>query len=308
MGDAAVVVTSDGDHVRRRPRVRDARRRRCASATFTQLQDLARRCSGMQGITRRRRALRRRDDHDRSRSTCSSSRGASACRRSARTCPPTVDLAYTVQDGLVVLGVGTRLRQGVLDTKPGQSLADQQRYQDAMASSARRTAARRTSTSRPASMRSRTLALPRPRPDGAEYQRDVQPYLEPLDAAAWSADRSTAAMPDPRSGSPPTRRRASSIPPATSPGGDPPPHGRQDPSDPRRCDEAADLPARRRRQPLRARWAGDRHDRALQPPHRTDRALHRRGQGQGLARRRAPSPPTPSPACSGARASLPAAK
>ena len=43
------------------------------------------------------------------------------------------------------------------------------------------------------------------------------------------------------------------------------------------------LPAGRRRQPLRPRRARDRHDRALQPPHRPDRARRRRGQGQGLA-------------------------
>ena len=66
-------------------------------------------------------------------------------------------------------------------------------------------------------------------------------------------------------------------------------HGSSHPPDPRRRDEAADLPLRRGRQPQRPRRPRARHPRALQPAHGAGRDQGRRREGEGLARQGRPA-------------------
>ena len=229
--------------------------------------------------------------------------------------PAELKVSYAVTDEVVVLGVGTDF------TRPSSMPATG-------GARSRRPSASPSRWPRPAPptrpVLGRCRRSPRPRRDAAvredkaEYEADVKPYLEAFDSVIGTFTPGTDLRPRHASSSRVRRlisrhhhpTAQSDADPAQGPchGGAPHTHGRSHPPDPRRRDQAADLPACRRRQPFRPRRARDRHDRALQPPHRPDRAPDRRGQGQGLAVEGRPAAATPSAACSSKPASLPAAK
>ena len=159
----------------------------------------------------------------------------------------------------------------------------------------------------------RASSRPLPAEDQATTRRELEPYLEPFDCVIGDVTPGDDSTAEPSSSACPrlTAHRLDRPPRRPCPGPtaeETAPHGRSHSPDPRRRDQAADLPARRRRQPHRPRRARDRHDRALQPPHGPDRARCRRGQGQGLAVEGRPARPTPSRACSSNAGILPAAK
>ena len=102
--------------------------------------------------------------------------------------PKTIDLAYTVQNGAVVIGVGSAFVKSVVDTTAGHSLADQPRYKDAMALIGASNSGQAYADLAVGLEAIEERALPKASADErARFERDIQPYLEPLDAAAWSA-------------------------------------------------------------------------------------------------------------------------
>jgi hypothetical protein len=102
--------------------------------------------------------------------------------------PPTLDLAYTVQKGVVVIGVGAEFVKSVVDTTAGHSLADQQRYKDAMTLVGASNSGQAYADVAVGLEAVEERLLPEASADErAAFERDIAPYLEPLDAAAWSA-------------------------------------------------------------------------------------------------------------------------
>ena len=102
--------------------------------------------------------------------------------------PKTLDLAYTVQKGVVVIGVGSQFVKSVVDTTAGHSLADQARYQDAMTLVDANNSGQAYADVAVGLEAIEERALPKASADErARFEHDIQPYLEPLDAAAWSA-------------------------------------------------------------------------------------------------------------------------
>ena len=92
-----------------------------------------------------------------------------------------VEISYTIQDGLVIVGTGPAWVKSIVDVKPGSSLADQARYRDAMS---------RVGSSNASSVYAdigaiRKLVEPLVAKDaGSNYATDVKPYLAPFDVLA----------------------------------------------------------------------------------------------------------------------------
>jgi hypothetical protein len=102
--------------------------------------------------------------------------------------PKTLDLAYTVQKGAVVIGVGSQFVKSVVDTTAGHSLADQTRYKDAMSLVGASNSGQAYADLAVGLEAIEERALPKASADErARFEHDIQPYLAPLDAAAWSA-------------------------------------------------------------------------------------------------------------------------
>jgi hypothetical protein len=94
-----------------------------------------------------------------------------------------VSLALAVRDDLVVVGVGSAFVKHILDVKAGGSLADQDRYRQAIArveGSNEQQVFVDLSAVRSAIESSASAALP------SEYRKEYRPYLEPLDLVVGS--------------------------------------------------------------------------------------------------------------------------
>ncbi len=95
-----------------------------------------------------------------------------------------VEISYTIQDGLVIVGTGPAWVKSIVDVKPGSSLADQARYRDAMS---------RVGSSNASSVyvdigAIRKLVEPLVAKDaGSNYATDVKPYLAPFDVLAGAS-------------------------------------------------------------------------------------------------------------------------
>ena len=93
-----------------------------------------------------------------------------------------LELAVGVRDDVVAIGIGDAFVKAVLDTRSGASLADQTGYRDAIG---------RVGTKNAGSVfvditGARALAEPfiAASPEGATYQKELRPYLEPFSAFA----------------------------------------------------------------------------------------------------------------------------
>ena len=91
-----------------------------------------------------------------------------------------IEISYTVQDGVVVIGVGPAWVKSIVDVKSGSSLADQARYKDAMD----RVGAKNAASWYVDLAAVRTLAEPLLTGSGSNYATDVKPYVLPFDILA----------------------------------------------------------------------------------------------------------------------------
>ena len=92
-----------------------------------------------------------------------------------------VQISYTVQDGLVIVGAGPAWVKSIVDVKGGSSLADQARYKDAMNRVGTRNA---TSVFVDlAAIRGLVEPLVTKLP-GSNYATEIKPYVEPFDVLA----------------------------------------------------------------------------------------------------------------------------
>ena len=96
-----------------------------------------------------------------------------------------VQISYTVQDGIVVVGVGPDWVKSIVDVKAGASLADQARYRDAIA----RVGTKNTGSVFVDLTAIRKLVEPliATTPAGANYATDTKPYLAPFDILAGAS-------------------------------------------------------------------------------------------------------------------------
>ncbi len=92
-----------------------------------------------------------------------------------------VQISYTVQDGLVIVGAGPAWVKSIVDVKGGSSLADQARYKDAM----NRVGARNATSMFVDLAAIRSLAEPLvAKLPGSNYATEIKPYVEPFDVLA----------------------------------------------------------------------------------------------------------------------------
>ena len=93
-----------------------------------------------------------------------------------------VEVSFSVQRGLAIVGVGPGFVKSVLDVKAGSALADQARFRDAM----NRVGTKNVSSVFVDLAAIRKLAEPLTSslPDGATYVTELKPYLEPFDLLA----------------------------------------------------------------------------------------------------------------------------
>ena len=95
-----------------------------------------------------------------------------------------VEISFTVQDGLVIVGSGPAWVKSIVDVKPGSSLADQTRYRAAMD----RVGARNSASFYLDISAARKLIEPLAASQtGSNYATDVKPYLEPFDILAGAS-------------------------------------------------------------------------------------------------------------------------
>jgi len=90
-------------------------------------------------------------------------------------------LAWTLQHGTFVLGLGDGLVREVVDTRPGSSLADSPRYRAAIARAGSPNAGQ-TWVDLAGLIESSVALLPAD--EHARFEREVRPFVEPLDALA----------------------------------------------------------------------------------------------------------------------------
>lgn len=95
-----------------------------------------------------------------------------------------VEISFTVQDGLVIVGAGPAWVKSIVDVKPGSSLADQTRYRAAMDRVGARNSASFYLDISAARKLVEPLAASQP---GSNYATDVKPYLEPFDILAGAS-------------------------------------------------------------------------------------------------------------------------
>jgi uncharacterized protein DUF3352 len=98
-----------------------------------------------------------------------------------------VEISYTIQNGLVIVGAGPAWVKSIVDVKAGSSLADQARYREAMA----RVGATNASSFFVDITGIRKLVEPIiAKEGGSNYATDIKPYVEPFDVLA-SASRTS---------------------------------------------------------------------------------------------------------------------
>jgi Protein of unknown function (DUF3352) len=98
-----------------------------------------------------------------------------------------VQISYTVQDGLVIVGAGPAWVKSIVDVKGGSSLADQARYKDAM----NRVGARNATSMFIDLAAIRSLAEPLvAKLPGSNYATEIKPYVEPFDVFAAATQTS----------------------------------------------------------------------------------------------------------------------
>ena len=101
--------------------------------------------------------------------------------------PKTLDIDVTVQHGLLIIGAGNGFVESVVDAAPGGTLADQPRYQAAMALAGTSNSGQVYLDVAAGVSIVEDLVLPMAGPDAeTEWRRDVAPFVEPLDAVAMS--------------------------------------------------------------------------------------------------------------------------
>jgi hypothetical protein len=95
-----------------------------------------------------------------------------------------VEISFTVQDELVIVGSGPAWVKSIVDVKPGSSLADQARYRTVMD----RVGARNSASFYLDISAARKLIEPLAASQtGSNYATDVKPYLEPFDILAGAS-------------------------------------------------------------------------------------------------------------------------
>jgi hypothetical protein len=95
-----------------------------------------------------------------------------------------LELAFTVQDGLVIIGVGDTFVKSVVDTKAGDSLADQPRYQAALD----RAGSSNTGQAYVDIAGLVGASLPiMPANDRSSYEQELKPFVDPLAALAGAS-------------------------------------------------------------------------------------------------------------------------
>ena len=95
-----------------------------------------------------------------------------------------LQISYTVQGGVVIVGVGPAWVKSIVDVKAGSSLADQARYKDAIG----RVEAKNATSLFVDLSAIRKLAEPIIAQRGdANYATDVKPYLAPFDVLAGAS-------------------------------------------------------------------------------------------------------------------------
>ena len=97
------------------------------------------------------------------------------------------ELSYTVQGGVVIVGVGPAWVKSIVDVKAGSSLADQARYKDAI----HRVQAKNASSVYVDLTAIRKLVEPliSKLPDSGNYAVEIKPYVQPFDilvGAGWT--------------------------------------------------------------------------------------------------------------------------
>ena len=185
LGDASVVVTRDGETFAGGLVVEAADEAR-ASATFTQLRTLVG-FAGSQGLSVSEEAYG--SGTITTISFDSRALGSATAGRALTGLPPKLDIAYTVQKGIVAVGVGSSdFVKSVIDTASGSSLADQPRYKAAMAMVGANNSGEGYVDVAAGIDAFQKLGLPMiPDADRTAYERDIAPYVAPLDAVAWSS-------------------------------------------------------------------------------------------------------------------------
>jgi hypothetical protein len=95
-----------------------------------------------------------------------------------------LELAFTVQDGLVVIGIGDEFVKSVVDTTVGDSLAEQPRYRAALD----RAGASNTGQAYVDIAGLVGVALPlMPAGDRSSYEQELEPFVDPLAAFAGAS-------------------------------------------------------------------------------------------------------------------------
>jgi len=95
-----------------------------------------------------------------------------------------LEIAFTVQDGIVVVGIGDEFVKAVIDTTPGDSLADQPRYRAALD----RAGSANTGQAYVdvAGLVGASLPL-MPAEDRSSYEQEAKPFVDPLAAFAGAS-------------------------------------------------------------------------------------------------------------------------
>jgi hypothetical protein len=95
-----------------------------------------------------------------------------------------LELAFTVQDGLVVIGIGDAFVKSVIDTTAGDSLADQPRYRAALD----RAGSSNTGQAYVdiAGLVGSSVPL-MPADDRSSYEQELKPFIDPLAAFAGAS-------------------------------------------------------------------------------------------------------------------------
>ena len=91
-----------------------------------------------------------------------------------------IEISYTIQDGLVIVGTGPAWVKSIVDVKPGSSLADQARYRDAMD----RVGAKNAGSFFVDVTAIRKLVESHAGSTAPNYSTDIKPYVAPFDVLA----------------------------------------------------------------------------------------------------------------------------
>ena len=92
-----------------------------------------------------------------------------------------VEISYTIQDGVVIVGLGPAWVKSIVDVKPGASLADQARYRDSLDRVGAKNAGSFFLDISAVRKLLEPLAAKAP---GSNYATDIKPYVAPFDVLA----------------------------------------------------------------------------------------------------------------------------